>query len=101
MAEREDAEPTTGDERTVDDRGEAEYEYDREPDEGGPYLDEEGYNEDHAREDPGNPLWDETLIALLLVGGVVLLLFPEPATSGLGAVLIALGVLAWVIDAIG
>lgn len=69
--------------------------------EGGPYLDEGGYDEHHDREDPGNPLWDESLIALLLVGGVALLLFPEPATSALGVVLIALGVLAWLIDAIG
>lgn len=76
------------------------YEAER-PDAGGQYLDEGGYNEEHGREDPGNPLWDESLVALLLVGGVVLLLFPEPATSAAGVLLIAVGLVAWLVDAIG
>lgn len=87
MAEYEDAEGTTREERSVD--------------QGGQYLDEGGYNERHDREDPGNPLWDESLIVLLLVGGVLLLLLPEPVTSALGVLLIAVGVLAWLVDAIG
>lgn len=47
----------------------------------------------------GGGWWDEALISALLVAGVVLFLIPEPATSLLGIALIAIGVLAWVIDA--
>lgn len=36
------------------------------------------------------------LVGLLLVVGVVLFLFPEPLTSGLGGTLIAAAVLLWV-----
>lgn len=43
-------------------------------------------------------LWDEGLITLLIVGGAILFLFPEPATSGLGVVLMAAGALAWLVD---
>lgn len=68
---------------------------------GGQYLNEGGYDEEHARRDPGNPLWDESLIVLLLVAGVALLLFPEPATSAVGVLLIAAGIVAWLVDAIG
>ena len=42
--------------------------------------------------------WDEGLITLLIVGGAILFLFPEPATSGLGILLMGLGVLAWLVD---
>lgn len=35
------------------------------------------------------------LVGLLLLVGVILFLFPEPATSGLGATLILLGILIW------
>ena len=44
--------------------------------------------------------WDEGLIGLLLVVGVVLFVFPEPSTSALGILLIVTGVLAWIIEAI-
>ncbi|QLG26016.1 hypothetical protein HUG10_05725 [Halorarum halophilum] len=47
----------------------------------------------------GGSWWDEALISILLVAGVVLFIFPEPATSMLGIVLIAVGVVAWLIDA--
>ena len=43
-------------------------------------------------------LWDESLITLLIVGGAILFVFPEPATSGLGVLLVTLGVLAWLVD---
>ena len=49
----------------------------------------------------GNGWWDEGLISMLLIVGVVLLLFPEPATSTLGVVLIIAGLVAALIDWIG
>ena len=42
--------------------------------------------------------WDEGLIGLLLIVGIVLFLIPEPATSGLGILLIGAGVVLWIID---
>lgn len=39
--------------------------------------------------------WESGLVTLLLVGGVALVVFPEPATSLLGIVLVIVGVLAW------
>lgn len=42
--------------------------------------------------------WDEGLITLVIVGGAILFFFPEPATSGLGILLMGLGVLAWLLD---
>lgn len=42
----------------------------------------------------------EGLAGLLLVAGVVLFLFPEPATSLLGIVLVTLGVVAWAAEAL-
>lgn len=42
----------------------------------------------------------EGLIGFLLVVGVVLFLFPEPATSALGIILIIIGVVGWIIDAV-
>lgn len=55
------------------------------------YPDESAYEEDES-------WWDEGLITLLIVGGVVLFLFPEPATSGLGLILLTFGILAWLFD---
>lgn len=44
-------------------------------------------------------MWlDEGLITLLLVVGVGLFLFPEPATSTIGMALIAVGLIAWAAD---
>lgn len=43
-------------------------------------------------------LLDEGLIGLLLVVGVVLFLIPEPATSGLGILLVVAGVVLWILD---
>jgi hypothetical protein len=42
--------------------------------------------------------WDVGLIGGLLLVGVALFLFPEPATSAIGIGLITLGVVAWVVD---
>jgi hypothetical protein len=41
---------------------------------------------------------DEELIPILVVGGFVLVLFPEPVTSALGLVLVATGVGLWLRD---
>lgn len=45
--------------------------------------------------DAGEDRWESGLVSLLLVGGVVLVVFPEPATSLLGIVLVLAGVVAW------
>lgn len=42
--------------------------------------------------------WDEGLIALFIVGGAILFVFPEPVTSGIGVLLVTVGVLAWLVD---
>lgn len=41
---------------------------------------------------------DEGLITLLIVGGALLFLFPEPATSAVGIVLLGIGIIAWAAD---
>ncbi len=50
-----------------------------------------------SSEDDGS-WWDEGLISLLLVVGVVLFIFPEPATSALGILFVSAGVIAWLVD---
>lgn len=66
-------------------------------------ADEEGtderYAEDEYSEDDGSWL-DEGLIAVLLIVGVALFLFPEPGTSLVGIILITIGALAWIVDAL-
>lgn len=59
-------------------------------------VDEDTYD-DTAREGDGTWL-DEGLITLLLVAGIVLFLFPEPATSGLGILLLLAGGTLWLVD---
>ncbi|WP_227355413.1 hypothetical protein [Haladaptatus salinisoli] len=51
-----------------------------------------------ATEDDGGSWWDEGLISLLLIAGVVLFVIPEPATSAFGILLISVGVVAWLVD---
>ncbi|WP_247731039.1 hypothetical protein [Halovivax limisalsi] len=60
------------------------------------YSEEAAY--ENADEDADGSLWDEGLITLLIVAGVVLFLFPEPATSALGILLLSIGVIAWLVD---
>ena len=78
------------------------------PDEYGdqPYDDEpygeESYDE-RRYEESGEEMgegswWDEGLISLILIAGVVLFLIPEPATSGIGILLIGAGVVLWLLD---
>lgn len=43
----------------------------------------------------------EELIPTLLVGGVLLVLFPDPVTSSLGLVLVGIGLVLWVWDVVG
>ncbi|MFB6130444.1 MAG: hypothetical protein ABEJ28_06455 [Salinigranum sp.] len=58
----------------------------------------DAYAEGDADEDDG--WWDEALISILLVAGVVLFLFPEPITSTVGVILIVVGLGAWIADAL-
>ena len=55
------------------------------------------YNDDTYDEDDGS-WWDEGLIGLLLIAGIVLFFFPEPTTSVIGIALIGIAVVAWIID---
>ena len=48
--------------------------------------------------DENDRFLDEELIPILVVGGLVLVLFPEPVTSALGLVLVAIGVGLWLRD---
>ena len=43
-----------------------------------------------------NEIWEYAFI----VGGIILILIPEPATTTLGFFVLAVGVLAWLIDAV-
>lgn len=69
--------------------------------------DDEGYrgSDDRYEGDADRPSgnddesWlDEGLITLLIVGGALLFLFPEPATSAVGIVLLGIGIIAWAAD---
>ena len=42
--------------------------------------------------------WDEGIITFLIVGGAILFVFPEPATSGVGILMIGAGLLLWLVD---
>ncbi|SFG14255.1 hypothetical protein SAMN04488063_1553 [Halopelagius inordinatus] len=54
---------------------------------------------DAARPTSDGDSWlDEGLITLLIVSGALLFLFPEPATSAVGIVLLGVGIIAWAID---
>lgn len=73
---------------------------DREADDPEPYGDpaeRHPYDETLADRDEGSWL-DEGVITVLLVAGVALFVFPEPATSALGMVLIATGLVVWLYD---
>ena len=48
--------------------------------------------------DENDRFLDEELIPILVVGGLVLFLFPEPVTSSLGIVLVGIGFGLWVWD---
>ena len=70
------------------------------PDEG--TSDERRYDDryDEATTDEEGTWLDEGLISLVLLAGVVLFFFPEPATSALGILLLGVGVVAWIADAL-
>lgn len=64
-------------------------------------YDDEPYEDRESVQATGNgneSWWDEGLISLLLLAGVVLFVIPEPATSGLGILLIGVGVVLWILD---
>ncbi|RDI70552.1 hypothetical protein [Halopelagius longus] len=55
-------------------------------------------HDDRPSGNDGDSWLDEGLITLLIVGGALLFLFPEPATSAVGIVLLGIGIIAWVAD---
>lgn len=59
---------------------------------------DEGTGDSRYNEDDSESLWDEALITLLIVGGGILFLIPEPGSSAIGVMLMAAGVIGWVID---
>jgi hypothetical protein len=61
-------------------------------------YDKTGYEGRAATGDEDGSWWDVGLIGGLLLVGIALFLFPEPGTSAIGIGLIALGVIAWVVD---
>ncbi|WP_436910100.1 hypothetical protein [Halosimplex marinum] len=58
----------------------------------------EDRREDAATVDDEGGWWDEGLITLLVVVGAVLFVVPEPATTGLGVLLLGAAVVAWLVD---
>ena len=58
----------------------------------------DGNGEYEPTTDENDRFLDEELIPILVVGGLVLFLFPEPVTSSLGIVLVGIGVGLWVWD---
>jgi len=64
----------------------------------GEVYDEEGTAGVADADESDDSWWDEGLISLLLVGGLVLFLFPEPATSAIGVLMMGAGVVAWLVD---
>jgi hypothetical protein len=73
------------------------------------YFDEEGradvdeYGFEHDEWETGEDesiwrFWDEGIITLLIVGGAILFLFPEPITSGVGVLMMGAGLLFWLVD---
>lgn len=56
-------------------------------------------NGESQRTDDGHGRFlDEELIPILVIGGFVLFLFPEPMTSSLGIVVVGIGVGLWLWD---
>lgn len=78
-------------------RRDQEQEYQAETYGGRPY-DEGSAEADTTGRSGLSQYWDEGLITLLVVGGAILFLFPEPVTSSLGVLLMGLGVIAWLVD---
>lgn len=81
-------------------------EYGDHPSDDEPYgdqsFDDEPYGDRPSDERTTDDSWVETgFITVLFVVGVVLFLIPEPATSGIGVVLIAAGVVLWLLDWLG
>lgn len=79
-------------------RESAETEYE---DDDAAYRDEPYDEEVAAAERAEDDSWlGEGGITMLLVGGVILFVFPEPITSTIGILLIATGVVMWIADAL-
>lgn len=64
-------------------------------------VDDDAYTEEELDDDvyeEDDSWWDLGLAGILLVAGVVLFLFPEPITSGIGVLLVVVGVIVWLAD---
>lgn len=46
----------------------------------------------------GGSWWGESLSSILLITGLVLFIFPEPATSALGVILMLAGAFGWIVS---
>ena len=60
-------------------------------------YDREDYDEAPVADGDGAS-WDEGMIGTLLLVGLVLFFIPEPTTSAVGVLLLAIGVGAWIVD---
>lgn len=65
----------------------------------GEEVDETEASGDEAHAETDEDLWDEGLLSLLIVTGAILFVFPEPGTSIIGAVLLLIGAIGWLVDA--
>lgn len=89
--------------RSESDRyGDETYRDQDDPYENEPYeTDEYGYDEDDWETGEDESIWrfwDEGIITLLIVGGAILFVFPEPMTSAIGVLMLGAGVLFWLVD---
>lgn len=66
----------------------------------GDVVDDDLVTEDEAGGDDDG-WFDAGVITLTLLVGLALFLFPEPLTSGVGVVLMGVGVVAWLVDWLG
>ncbi|WP_435180277.1 hypothetical protein [Halorussus sp. AFM4] len=55
---------------------------------------------DEANADENESFLDEELVPALFVVGVLLFLFPEPATSAVGVFLVGIGLAVWAWDVV-
>ena len=55
---------------------------------------------DDANPDENERFLDEVLVPALFVAGVLLFLFPEPATSTVGVFLVGIGLATWAWDVV-
>jgi hypothetical protein len=68
------------------------------------HVDESAYDQGREVETTdqqgGDGWWDAGLVGTLLVVGLAMFLFPEPASSGIGVALMLIGAAIWVLDVV-